>query len=342
VLEFGIFDHLDSNGLPLRDFFEQRLSLIELIERSGFYGHHLAEHHSTPLGLAGSPSVFLASAFARTKNLRLGTLVYVLPLHHPLRLYEEVCMLDHLSGGRLMLGVGRGGALIEHQRMGVEPKNAQALYHEAFAVLMHAFENDVVNFDGKFFQYRDYLVQQRPLQRPHPPIWYGAPNPEAIGWAAPRSINVVSLGPATRARAIAERYRTEWSALGRDPATLPKIGVTRHVVVAPTDDEAKRIARRVYTRWSNAIAFLWEHAGQDFVLKEIYPRDFDALEQLGHGIAGSPTSVRDYLAELQRETGVNYVLCQMIFGDMRFDEAQQSISLFARDVMPAFSGSVSG
>src|SRR5690242_5285419 len=77
-------------------------------------------------------------------------------------------MLDHLSGGRLMLGVGRGGALIEHQRMGVEPKDAQALYHEAFAVLMHAFENDVVNFDGKFFRYRDYLVQQRPVQRPHP------------------------------------------------------------------------------------------------------------------------------------------------------------------------------
>jgi alkanesulfonate monooxygenase SsuD/methylene tetrahydromethanopterin reductase-like flavin-dependent oxidoreductase (luciferase family) len=337
VLEFGIFDHLDSNGLALGEFFEQRLQLIELIERGGFYGYHLAEHHSTPLGLAGSPSVFLASAFARTTTLRLGPLVYVLPLHHPLRLYEEICMLDHLSGGRLMLGVGRGGALIEHQRMGIEPKDAQALYHEAFAVLMHAFENDVVNFDGRFFQYRDYLVQQRPVQRPHPPMWYGAPNPEAIAWAAPRTINVVSLGPAARAKAIAERYRAEWNALGREPSSLPKVGITRHIVVAPTDDEAKRIARRAYPRWSAAIAFLWEHSKQDFVLKEIYPKDFDALERIGHGIAGSPTTVRDYLAALQRETGVNYVLCQMIFGDMSFEEARQSVSLFASDVMPAFS-----
>jgi alkanesulfonate monooxygenase SsuD/methylene tetrahydromethanopterin reductase-like flavin-dependent oxidoreductase (luciferase family) len=337
VLEFGIFDHLDSNGLPLGELFEQRLRLIELIERSGFYGYHLAEHHSTPLGLAGSPSVFLANAFARTSTLRLGPLVYVLPLHHPLRLYEEVCMLDHLGGGRLMLGVGRGGALIEHQRMGVEPKDAPALYQEAFAVLMHAFENDVVNFDGRFFHYRDYLVQQRPVQRPYPPIWYGAPNPEAIGWAAPRGINVVSLGPAARARAIVERYQAEWSTLRRDPKALPKIGITRHVVVAPTDDEAKRIARRVYRRWSNAIAYLWEHAAQDFVLKEIYPKDFDALEKIGHGIAGSPATVRDYLASLQRETGVNYVLCQMVFGNMSFEEAERSLSLFAREVMPAFA-----
>jgi alkanesulfonate monooxygenase SsuD/methylene tetrahydromethanopterin reductase-like flavin-dependent oxidoreductase (luciferase family) len=336
VLEFGVFDHLDSNGLPLGDFFEQRLRLIEQIERHGFYGYHLAEHHSTPLGLAGNPSVFLASAFARTKRLRIGPLVYVLPLHHPLRLYEEICMLDHLSGGRLMMGVGRGGALVEHQRMGVEPAEAPARYHEAFAVLVEAFDKDVVNFDGKFFHFHDYLVQQKPVQRPHPPIWYGAPNPEAIGWAAPRGINVVSLGPASRARAISDRYRAEWSALGHAAGGLPKIGITRHVVVAASDDEAKRIARRAYAPWAAAIAFLWEHSKQEFGLKEIYPKEFDALEQIGHGIAGSPATVQRYLENLQAETGVNYVLCQMTFGDMTFAEAETSLALFARDVMPAF------
>jgi alkanesulfonate monooxygenase SsuD/methylene tetrahydromethanopterin reductase-like flavin-dependent oxidoreductase (luciferase family) len=286
--------------------------------------------------MAASPSVFLAAAFARTTRLRLGPLVYVLPLHHPLRLYEEICMLDHLSGGRLMMGVGRGGALTEHQRMGVEPQEAQARYHEAFTVLMEAFAKDTVNFDGRFFQYRDYLVQQKPVQRPHPPIWYGAPNPEAIGWAAPRGINVVSLGPAARARAISDRYRAEWKALGRDASQIPKIGVTRHIVVAETDDEAKRIARRAYPRWASAIAFLWERAKQDFVLKEIYPKDFDTLEKIGHGVAGSPATVRRYLETLQHETGVNYVLCQMVFGDMTFAEAETSVALFARDIIPPF------
>jgi len=336
VLEFGIFDHLDSDGSALGALMESRLRLVELIEAQGFSGYHLAEHHSTPLGMASSPSVFLAAAIARTKRIRLGPLVYVLPLYHPLRLYEEICMLDHLSGGRLMVGVGRGGALIEHQRYGVDPAAAPAMYHEAFAVLMRAFASDVLDFEGKFYNYKDYVVQAKPLQRPHPPIWYGAPNAEAIAWAAPHAVNVVSLGPAARARAIAERYRQEWTALGRAAAALPKIGITRHIVVAPTDAQAERIAAAAYPRWRQAMDWLWRRSGVPFALKEIYPEDFSALAAIGHGVAGSPASVRDYLARLERETGINYVLCQMVFGDMNFSDAAHSIELFAREVMPAF------
>jgi alkanesulfonate monooxygenase SsuD/methylene tetrahydromethanopterin reductase-like flavin-dependent oxidoreductase (luciferase family) len=337
VLNFAIFDHLDSDGGPLGRFFEKRLRLLELIERSGFHGYHLAEHHATPLGMASSPSVFLASAIQRTRTIRLGPLVYVLPLYHPLRLYEEICMLDHLSGGRLTVGVGRGGALIEHQRFGVDPAQAPAMYQEAFAVLMRAFETDVLDFKGRFYNYKDYLVQAKPVQRPHPPIWYGAPNADAIAWAGPRSINVVSLGPAARARAISDRYRDEWKRLGRDGSALPGIGITRHIVVAETDDAARAIAAAAYPRWRDAIEFLWRRTNADFVLKDVYPRDFAALERIGHGIAGSPATVRDYLVRLQEVTGVNSVLCQMVFGDMRFDDAARSIGLFGREIIPAFA-----
>ena len=337
MLGFGIFDHLDSNGAPLGSFLNERLRLIELIEQEGFAAYHLAEHHSTPLGMASSPSVFLAAAMQRTSRIRLGPLVYVLPLYHPLRLYEEICMLDHLSNGRFMVGVGRGGALVEHQRYGIDPTAAPAMYHEAFAVLMHAFESDVVDFDGQFYKYKDYVVQAKPMQRPHPPIWYGAPNPEAVAWAAPRAVNVVSLGPALRARAISDRYRKEWSDLGRKPADLPAIGITRHIVVADTDAAAQAIAQAAYPRWRNAMDYLWRRSGVAFVLKEIYPTDFAALQDIGHGVAGSPATVRDYIARLQSEAGVNYVLCQMVFGDIKFDDASHSIRLFAREVMPAFS-----
>jgi alkanesulfonate monooxygenase SsuD/methylene tetrahydromethanopterin reductase-like flavin-dependent oxidoreductase (luciferase family) len=337
MLNFAIFDHLDSDGNPLGRFFENRLRLLELIEQSGFHSYHLAEHHSTPLGMAASPSVFLAAAIQRTSKIKIGPLVYVLPLHHPLRLYEEICMLDNLSGGRLTVGVGRGGALIEHQRLGVDPKMAPAMYHEAFHILMHAFEVDVVDFEGHFYNYKDYVVQMKPLQRPHPPIWYGAPNAEAVTWAAPRGINVVSLGPGARARAISERYREEWQRLGRDGKALPSIGITRHIVVADSDDEAQAIANAAYPRWHDAIDYLWRRSNADFVLKEIYPRDFAALERIGHGVAGSPVTVREYLAGLHAETGVNTVLCQMVFGDMSFEAAARSIRLFGREVMPAFS-----
>jgi alkanesulfonate monooxygenase SsuD/methylene tetrahydromethanopterin reductase-like flavin-dependent oxidoreductase (luciferase family) len=336
VLEFAIFDHLDSNGAPLGSFLEDRLKLIEEIENAGFGAYHLAEHHSTPLGMASSPSVFLASAIQRTKTLKLGPLVYVLPLYHPLRVYEEVCMLDHLSKGRFLLGVGRGGALVEHQRYGIEPTNASGLYQEAFAVIMRAFETDVLDFDGKFFTFKDFVIQAKPHQLPHPPIWYGAPSPDAIAWAVPKAINVVSLGPSARARAISDRYRKDWRELGRAESELPHIGITRHVVVADTDAAAEKIARDAYPRWRAAMEYLWKRSGQDFSLKDIYPADFAGLQAIGHGIAGSPATVRDYIARLEREAGINYVLCQMAFGDMNFDDASHSIKLFGKEVMPEF------
>jgi len=335
MLKFAIFDHLDSDGGPLGQFFENRLRLLGLIEQSGFHGYHMAEHHSTPLGMAGSPSVFLAAAIQRTSTIRIGPLVYVLPLHHPLRLYEEICMLDHLSGGRLTVGVGRGGALIEHQRLGVDPALAPAMYHEAFSVLMRAFEADVVDFEGRFYNYKDYVVQMKPVQRPHPPLWYGAPNADAIAWAAPRGVNVVSLGPGARARAISDRYREEWKRLGRDSAALPGIGITRHIVVADTDDQAQSIARAAYPRWREAIEHLWRRAGVDFVLKEIYPADFSALERLGHGIAGSPATVRRFIEEQVASNNCNYFVPQMVFGDMTLKESLRSIELFANAIMPA-------
>lgn len=336
MLDFAIFDHLDTNGAPLGSFLDERLRLIETIEQAGFGAYHLAEHHSSPLGMASSPSVFLSAAIQRTSKIRLGPLVYVLPLYHPLRVYEEVCMLDHLSKGRFMLGVGRGGALVEHQRYGIEPTNASGLYHEAFAVIMRAFESDVLNFEGKFFNFKDFVIQAKPYQLPHPPIWYGAPTPDAIGWAVPKAINVVSLGPSSRALAISDRYRKDWRELGRPEADLPRIGITRHVVVAETDAQAERIAKAAYPRWRAAMEFLWKRSGQDFLLKEIYPLEFEALQAIGHGIAGSPATVRDYVAKLEREAGINYMLCQMVFGDMNFDDASHSIKLFGKEVMREF------
>jgi alkanesulfonate monooxygenase SsuD/methylene tetrahydromethanopterin reductase-like flavin-dependent oxidoreductase (luciferase family) len=337
VLKFGIFDHLDSDGQDLGPLLETRLGLIELIEKEGYAGYHMAEHHSTPLGMASSPSVFLAAAFQRTRRLRLGPLVYVLPLYHPLRLYEEICMLDHMSGGRVMIGVGRGGALIEHQRYGIDPADAPAMYREAFDVLMRAFASDVLNFDGQFYRYKDFVVQAKPVQRPHPPIWYGAPNADAAAWAAPRNINVVSLGPAARARAIADRYRDEWAALKREPAALPCIGITRHIVVAESDAAARRIAIPAYARWRKSMDWLFRRSGAPFILKDVYPEAFADLERIGHGIAGSPATVCEYITRLEAGTGVNYVLCQMVFGDMNSDDASHSIRLLAREVMPAFT-----
>ncbi len=119
-MKFGVFDHMDDAGLPLGQLYADRLQLVEAYDRAGLRGYHLAEHHSTPLGCAASPGLFLAAAAQRTRTLRFGPLVYLLPFYHPLRLIEEICMLDQMSGGRLELGVGRGVSPFETKAYGLD------------------------------------------------------------------------------------------------------------------------------------------------------------------------------------------------------------------------------
>src|SRR6184192_864475 len=143
-MQFGVFDHLDRNDLPLRGYYESRLAIAETYDRLGFYAYHIAEHHSTPLGMAASPSVFLAAVAQRTKRLRFGPLVYALPLYHPLRLLQEICMLDQMSGGRLDLGFGRGAAAAEIRFFDVDPAQTEQMYEQTVAFIMDALREGAV------------------------------------------------------------------------------------------------------------------------------------------------------------------------------------------------------
>src|SRR6201987_1682690 len=134
-MKFGIFDHRDESGVPLGEQYESRLRLTEAYDQGGFYAYHLAEHHGTPLGYAPSPAVFLAAVAQRTKKLRFGPLVYLLPLYHPLRLIEEICMLDQMSGGRFELGVGRGVSPIEVGFYGAGPAQGSKQFAESLDVI---------------------------------------------------------------------------------------------------------------------------------------------------------------------------------------------------------------
>ena len=131
---FAVFDHNDATGLPAARQLDQRLELVAAYERLGYYAYQLAEHHGTPLGIA-SPHLMLAAASRLTSAIRLGTLISILPLYHPMRVIEEACTLDQLTGGRLDLGVGRGISPIETGFHGVPGEETQERFDEAFAVL---------------------------------------------------------------------------------------------------------------------------------------------------------------------------------------------------------------
>jgi alkanesulfonate monooxygenase SsuD/methylene tetrahydromethanopterin reductase-like flavin-dependent oxidoreductase (luciferase family) len=333
-MECGVFDHLDDPGLPLDEAYEMRLKLIEAYDQAGFYAYHLAEHHATPLGISPSPGVFLAAVAQRTHHLRFGPLVYPLQFYHPIRLIEEICMLDQLSGGRFQLGVGKGVSPIELRFYGVDPAEASALYAEELEVVLRGLATGEVEGAAGLYTLPHVALTLRPKQHPHPPLWYGISSPESTVWAAKHDVHIVTLAPAPGARVITDRYRQEWSALGKSPATLPFLGVERQIVVAESDELARAIARRAYQRWRKAFRHLWSLHGLGHVPDKLYPPDFEDAQRAGMAVAGAPPFVRDFIVRHMEECGATYLAAAFAFGDMTLGEALHSIDLFARHIMP--------
>ena len=328
TMQFGIFDQNDHGPYPLTEQYEKRLQLIEVYDRSGFRTYHMSEHHSTPLNLTPSPSVFLAAVAQRTKRLRFGSLVYVLPAHHPIRLAEEICMLDHLSHGRLEVGVGRGASPHELNYFGVDAEVAPAMYVEAYQVILQALTRDEVNFAGKHYRFTKVPIDMKPAQLPLPPLWYAVPVPEGAAWPAQNRINIVCGGPLPRVREITDRYRAEWVAAGHSLAALPLMGINRFVIVADTDREAMALGRRAWPSFHKSFMKLWKLHGTQPRYARI-PEDFDTMVENGGAIAGSPGTIRDRIRQMTEQAGANYFISQFSFGDLTHEEVQNSVRIFA-------------
>src|SRR5262249_7949957 len=194
-------------------------------EAAGFYGYHLTEHHATPLSMTPSPSVFLAAAARETRRIRLGTLLYLLPLYHPLRLLEELCMLDHLSGGRLDIGGGPGISPMEFDAYGVDFEQAGADYEHVLNILYQGFTQERIDYRCDRFTFKDVPVVIRPLQRPHPPLWYGLRGDQGPVFAARHGMHGVTLGPDAKVADMLATFRAHWRTYAADRAPLiPRAG----------------------------------------------------------------------------------------------------------------------
>src|SRR5882672_7199955 len=190
TMEFGVFDHLDLSGSPIERFYRERLDIVEAYERAGFTSYHVAEHHLTPLGMAPSPSVFLAAVAQRTKRLRFGPMVTVAPLYHPLRLVEEICMLDQMSGGRLEIAFGRGALGAEVRFFDVDPAESEKAFQEIVGFVLEGLRDGAVTVSEEGGKKRRLALAIPPLQKPHPPLWYGIHSPQAAERAARLGMNV--------------------------------------------------------------------------------------------------------------------------------------------------------
>jgi alkanesulfonate monooxygenase SsuD/methylene tetrahydromethanopterin reductase-like flavin-dependent oxidoreductase (luciferase family) len=337
IMKFGVFDQNDPSGLPLAQQYEERLALAELYDRKGFHAFHMSEHHGVPLSMTPSPSVWMAALTQRTKRLRLCPLVYLLPLYHPARLYEEICILDHLSGGRFEFGVGRGASPHELDALGVDATKARKMYAEAFETIQRCFAQDSVTTTGEFWSLQDYAVEMKPLQRPHPPMWYAVGSPDSVVWPAQNGLNVICGGPVSRVRAISDRYREERATTGSESKTEPLIGVHRYIVVGGTDREALEIGRKAWPSFYESFIKLWRKHGTEPVNAKL-PPSFDQLIEAGHAIAGAATTVAPALSDQVARGGLNYVIASFMFGNMAHADATASVIDFAEAVAPRVRG----
>jgi alkanesulfonate monooxygenase SsuD/methylene tetrahydromethanopterin reductase-like flavin-dependent oxidoreductase (luciferase family) len=342
-IEFGIFDHVTRpSGVALDELYEGRIALLRRADAAGFYGYHLAEHHGHALSATPSQALFLAAAARETERLRLGMLVACLPLHHPIRLAEEICMLDHLCGGRLDLGVGRGISPFEHRLFGHEPEEARERFAELLPMLARGLSTGRMDSAGSArYDFPEVELPLEPRQRPYPPMW-AAGNVE---FAARNGLNFVFGAPIDAG--MRARYEELWTEGRRDPERLnphvaePKVGSSHYLCIADTDEEARRIGER-------ALRLLGAFLGRSIGREPPHLQDPDrpepptplvrAIQSGGAGgvlVCGSPATVRDRFVRYAAEGNVNYIVVNVPFGDMTLAEADRTLEAFIGEVMPA-------
>src|SRR5260370_16722766 len=271
--------------------------MVGAYAREGVYGCHLAEHRVSPPGCAPARGVVRSAVAQRTEQLRFGPMVCLLPLYHPLRLIDEVCMLDQMSGGRFLYGGGGGILTIEVGFYGVDFATGAEQFREAFEVIRIGLTEDELTYHGKFYDFDHVPIVMKPAQKPYPELWYGTSRPDSIPWAAEHGAHIVTLRDTQAARAIIDLYKAEWQKLGRAAADLPMMGINRHIVIADTETKARNLARRAYPSSRCNMALPWANYDVPFPLGASLPQEWDALQDHGPPIPATPAHVPDYIAQ---------------------------------------------
>ena len=333
----GIFDHLERlEDVSLADFFESRLQFIEAADRDGVFAYHLAEHHATPLGMAPSPSVFLSAVAQRTERIRFGPLLYVLPLYEPLRLIEEIAMLDNMSGGRFELGVGRGASPFELAYYNVPMLESHSMFEESVEVIAKGLRNPTLSHRGRHYRYHDVPMEIRPLQQPNPPFWFGAFSPANATFAGARNMNAVCGGTNKMVAKLSEIYLEALNASAPENYLNPDngrrlFGAMRHCFIADSDKEAHAVAKPAYRAHYDNLMKLWRKFN---TVNTLFTPDID--EAAGHDVAlvGSAQTVCAKIKAYFAETKANYLVLAFCWGSLTPEQSRRSLELFAAEVMP--------
>jgi len=329
-LEFGVFDWIDRAGDRSAELvFDDRLAIARRADEGRFTRFHVAEHHGAPLGLAASPALFLAAAARETRRIRLVPTTFIVPLYEPLRLAEEIGMLERLAHGRLEIGIGKGSSPIEAAMFGNDAEATARRYAEHVPAILDALATGEFAVPGGE-RIRLFVTPSRV-----PTVWYPTSNPASIELAAERGQNTIfGFGFKSPPLPVIREHRDLYFAKRAATADSadPRFGILRHVFVADSDERAFELAAPAFAAHYDNFTWLWRTAGgQEPTLA---PALEDLVEQ--HlAFVGSPSSVAAQIAEAVEATGVNYLAGAFSWGTLAVEDALDSIDRFDRDVIPA-------
>ncbi|MGD9616283.1 MAG: LLM class flavin-dependent oxidoreductase [Alphaproteobacteria bacterium] len=294
--------------VPLETVFARALDRIEIMDRTGYDAVWLAEHHFSSFSVCPSVHLMGTMAASRTKRLRIGTGVSLAPFYHPLRLAEEVALLDVLSGGRVNWGAGRGFARVEFENFGVPPDESTSRFHEAVEIVLRAWTEERLTFAGKHFRFDGVEVLPKPLQRPRPPVWMAATSEPSIDWAAGQGFSIL-MDPHSAHRDLGRKRRhyaerLEAAGFSIDGRDLP---MARLLALGDSDTEAEAVARRG-AEWIVNSYFSATH--NPVSIKDPTAPGADPVQRYLDGVIlyGTVDAVLDNILRLREEIGLDYLL----------------------------------
>jgi alkanesulfonate monooxygenase SsuD/methylene tetrahydromethanopterin reductase-like flavin-dependent oxidoreductase (luciferase family) len=326
-LRFGLYDLMEMRpDVGLDQLYRERFELIAAAEQAGFWGYHTTEHHLSPLDATPSPGLFLAAAAQHTSTLRLGSLVHVLPLYEPVRLAEELLMLDGLTGGRLEIGFGKGISPPEQRMLGRDPDRRDAAMEAVLEPVLAILRGEP--YDGA-------PIPFTPVQQPHPPLWYAG----NADYAGRRNLHVVLGGSAGRIienahhhKAVAAEHAGEPGRLNLDP--VPTTAFSRHVLVDRDGDRGRRRAIEAWKVYDDNILTHFRRLGEPRRSNPTLDGDGELAIEQGLLAAGSPDDVAANLLAVAAHSPVDYSVASFCWGSLDHAEAMASFELFVDEVMP--------
>ena len=361
-LDFAYWDSVSdaTDGAVIADVYDDHIRLAQRLEDMGWHSYFVIEHQNSPVGRITAPSVYLTAIARETSKLRLGAMMWQLPFYQPLRLAQDVAMLDQLSRGRVEFGTGIGVHEHEFIRWGVDYYQRAAISEEVLSIVKMAWTQSEVTYDGRYFHYDEAIPNPKPFQKPYPPIWAAVHSDPAVVFAAKNNLHVSQNIDTDEVVARKfDLYRETWREAGHE-GPMPRVFLQRQVYVAETDEKAHENARRYMMPQEGAgprvgggpiaqTRIGWGSHPRGMGSDSERPDDktrgetmtmasqsYDFNIENGLAIVGSPESVIRQLEDGKTRIGYDIFCTNFAIGRMPSEMVQDSVNLFGKEVIPAF------